>query len=41
MAEQTNNHLVRHRLLIFERVLADIVKEYAEGKKERDWQNHD
>jgi hypothetical protein len=27
--EQTNNHLVRHRLLILERLLSDIVKEYA------------
>jgi CRISPR-associated endonuclease Csn1 len=35
IAEQTNNHLVRHRLLILERVLADIVKEYAAGQKER------
>jgi CRISPR-associated endonuclease Csn1 len=35
LAEQTNNHLVRHRLLILERLLADIVKEYAGGKKER------
>lgn len=35
IVEQTNNHLVRHRLLILERLLADIVKEYAEGKKER------
>jgi CRISPR-associated endonuclease Csn1 len=35
IAEQTNNHLVRHRLLILERLLADIVKEYAAGEKER------
>ena len=35
IAEQTNNHLVRHRLLILERLLADIIKEYADGKKER------
>jgi CRISPR-associated endonuclease Csn1 len=35
IAEQTNNHLVRHRLVILERVLNDIVKEYAAGKKER------
>ena len=35
IAEQTNNHLVRHRLLILERLLADIVKEYAGGEKER------
>jgi CRISPR-associated endonuclease Csn1 len=31
--EQTNNHLVRHRLLILERVLGDVVKEYAGGDK--------
>jgi CRISPR-associated endonuclease Csn1 len=35
VADQTNNHLVRHRLLILERLLADIIKEYAAGKKER------
>ena len=37
IAEQTNNHLVRHRLLILERLLNDIIKEkdYADGKKER------
>jgi CRISPR-associated endonuclease Csn1 len=35
IADQTNNHLVRHRLLILERVLKDIIKEYADGKKER------
>lgn len=35
IADQTNNHLVRHRLLILERLLGDIVKEYADGKKER------
>lgn len=33
--EQTNNHLIRHRLLILERLLADIVKEYAGGDKSR------
>lgn len=27
--EQTNNHMVRHRMLIFERLLADMVKKYA------------
>ena len=27
--EQTNNHLVRHRLLILERLQSDIIKEYA------------
>jgi hypothetical protein len=35
IADQTNNHLVRHRLLILERLLKDIIKEYADGKKER------
>ena len=35
IAEQTNNHLVRHRLLILERLLADIIKEYAGGEKNR------
>jgi CRISPR-associated endonuclease Csn1 len=35
VAGQTNNHLVRHRLLILERLLADIVKEYADGDKAR------
>lgn len=32
---QTNNHLVRHRLLILERLLSDILKEYAAGDKNR------
>lgn len=35
IADQTNNHLVRHRLVILERVLNDIIKEYAGGKKTR------
>jgi CRISPR-associated endonuclease Csn1 len=35
IAQQTNNHLVRHRLLILERLLADIIKEYAAGDKMR------
>ena len=35
IADQTNNHLVRHRLLILERVLNDIIKEYAGGEKNR------
>jgi hypothetical protein len=35
VAEQTNNHLVRHRLLILERLLADIIKEYCAGEEER------
>lgn len=29
--QQTNNHMVRHRLLIFERLLGDMVKNYAGG----------
>lgn len=29
--QQTNNHMVRHRLLIFERLLGDMVKNYADG----------
>jgi hypothetical protein len=33
IAEQTNNHLVRHRLLILERLLRDIISEYAQGDK--------
>ena len=32
---QTNNHLVRHRLLILERLVSDIVKEYAANDKTR------
>ncbi len=35
IAQQTNNHLVRHRLLILERLLRDIIKEYAAGDKTR------
>jgi len=35
IAQQTNNHLVRHRLLILERLHADILKEYAGGDKAR------
>jgi CRISPR-associated endonuclease Csn1 len=35
IAQQTNNHLVRHRLLILERLLGDIVKEFAGGEKAR------
>lgn len=34
IATQTNNHMVRHRLLIFSRLLEDIVKEYADGNAE-------
>ena len=33
--EQTNNPLVRHRLLIFERLLRDMVKKYAAGDTSR------
>ncbi|GHC07300.1 type II CRISPR RNA-guided endonuclease Cas9 [Cerasicoccus arenae] len=32
---QINNHLVRHRLLIFRRLLKDMVRTYAGGKAER------
>jgi len=35
LAEQTNNHMVRHRLMIFDRLLDDIVSEYADGNAER------
>jgi CRISPR-associated endonuclease Csn1 len=35
IADQTNNHLVRHRLLILERLLVDIIKGYAAGDKTR------
>lgn len=37
LAEQTNNHLVRHRLLILERLLHDIIAalEFAGGSKRR------
>lgn len=35
LAEQTNNHLVRHRLLILERLQQDIIKEYCGGEKLR------
>ena len=35
IAQQTNNHLVRHRLLILERLLADIIKEYAGNDRSR------
>lgn len=33
--EQTNNHMVRHRLLILERLLKDVIKDYADGQSER------
>ena len=32
--DQTNNHLVRHRLLILERLHKDLLEQYAEGKPE-------
>ena len=35
IAEQTNNHLVRHRLLILERLLGDVIKQYAGDDKTR------
>lgn len=35
LAEQTNNHMVRHRMLIFSRLLRDIIREYAEGDAAR------
>ena len=35
LAQQTNNHLVRHRLLILERLLEHITKEYAGDDKSR------
>lgn len=35
IASQTNNHMVRHRLLIFSRLLRDIVAEYADGDVRR------
>ncbi len=33
--EQTNNHLVRHRLKLLERLHADLLKEYADGENAR------
>lgn len=33
--EQTNNHLVRHRLKILERLHEDLIKQYAQGERER------
>jgi hypothetical protein len=32
---QTNNHLVRHRLLLLEKLLADIIQQYAGGEQDR------
>lgn len=31
LTAQTNNHLIRHRLLILERLTKDIIKQYAKG----------
>lgn len=31
----TNNHLVRHRMMILERLLKDLVQDFAQGRKER------
>ncbi len=35
ISKRTNNHLVRHRLLILERLLRDIIAEYANGDNNR------
>lgn len=35
LAEQTNNHLVRQRLLLMRRLTEDIIKEFANGQPER------
>ena len=35
LAGQTNNHMVRHRMLIFSRLIRDIIREYAEGDAAR------
>lgn len=35
LTDQTNNHLVQHRLLILGRLLGDMLKEYAGGDKAR------
>lgn len=37
LEENTNNHLIRHRLLILERLLADLIAapEFADGEKSR------
>ena len=31
----TNNHLVRHRMMIVERLLKDLIQDFAAGRKER------
>lgn len=33
--QQTNNHLIRHRLLMLERLIQDIIQQYADGKPDR------
>jgi len=35
LADLTNNHLVRHRLMILQRLFKDMVKEFCDGDKER------
>jgi len=35
LSDKTNNHLVRHRLLILHRLLNDIIKDFAAGQKDR------
>jgi CRISPR-associated endonuclease Csn1 len=35
LEEKTNNHLVRHRVLIARRLVADVIKSYAAGEKSR------
>jgi hypothetical protein len=35
LASCSNNHLVRHRLLILGRLVEDIIREYADGQKDR------
>lgn len=35
LSEQTNNHLIRHRLLLLQRLTTDIIKQYAQGDASR------
>jgi CRISPR-associated endonuclease Csn1 len=35
LADLTNNHLVRHRLMILQRLFKDMVDEFCDGEKER------
>ncbi|MDA7665827.1 hypothetical protein N8648_04695 [Verrucomicrobia bacterium] len=35
LTERTNNHLIRHRLLLLKRLLQDVVDEYANGDREQ------